>query len=476
MTVPMTIRRQAYTPIRGAVLAAALVSGLSACSLGPHYHRPDIPAPAAWRNAEAGATEPAETVAPDWWRGFGSERLNQLVSSARSANDDLAAAVARVREADAQARIAGAPLLPQVSASFQATRARSPSSSGGFATGNDFNPLLSASYALDFWGKNRAAAEAAKELANASRFDRATVDLTIVTGVANTYFTALELRDRLKIAQSNLDTAKSVLNGLQTDAQVGTANALDVAQQATVVATLDAAVPPLQQQLAQTIDALAILAGSEPESLDVDSGALADLSLPTVGPGLPSKLLARRPDVAGAEAQLIAANADIAQARAAFFPTISLTAGGGYESGALSNLFNPANRVFSLGGGLTQPIFEGGALRGQSDYAKARYAELLADYHKAVISAFGNVEDALTALRQTAEQENREREAVAAARRAYDFAQKQLHAGTINVLTLLNTESALFSAQDALAQVQLAHLQALVGLYNALGGGWNQES
>ncbi len=192
-------------------------------------------------------------------------------------------------------------------------------------------------------------------------------------------------------------------------------------------------------------------------------------------PGLPSELLTRRPDVAAAEAQLIAANANIAAARAAFFPSISLTASGGYESAALANLLTPANRVWSLGAGATQPIFQGGALVGQYQLAKGHYEELLADYHKAVISALANVEDALVAVQQTTRAGRAAAAGGVTAQRAYEFAQKQMRAGTINVLTLLNTETALFSARDALAQAKYAHLQALVSLYQALGGGWQQQ-
>jgi NodT family efflux transporter outer membrane factor (OMF) lipoprotein len=193
-----------------------------------------------------------------------------------------------------------------------------------------------------------------------------------------------------------------------------------------------------------------------------------------VASGLASQLLSRRPDVAAAEQQLIAANADIAVARAALFPSIELTAGGGYESSALASLVSPPNRVYTVAAGLTQPIFHGGALRGQVAYSNARYAELLSTYHKTVLTALSNVEDALVAARQTAEQQRRQQDAVATARRAFEFAQTQMSAGVVNILTVLNTEDALFSAQDELVQVNYLHLQALVDLFTALGGGWHQ--
>jgi multidrug efflux system outer membrane protein len=455
-----------------ALCALLLPLALSAC-LGPRYHHPDIPPPADWSTAPAGAAP--QWPENGWWHGFASPDLDSFIQQAQLANDDLRAAIARVREADAQRRIAGAPLLPALGLSATATRAREPVNGEGFVTGNDFNPLLSASYELDFWGKNRAALAAASASARASRYDRTTVELTVVAGVATTYFEALELRDRLDIATANLENATKVLDGLKLEQRAGLVTALDVAQQETEVATVNASIPPLKQQLRQSLDALAILVGSTPEIVAVNHGTLDDMAQPQVRPGLPSELLARRPDVAEAEAQLIAANANIQAARAAFFPSISLTAGGGYESGQLQNLLTPANRVWSIGAGLTQPIFQGGALVGQYRLSLARYEELLADYHKAVISAFANVEDALISVQQTQELVTREREAAAQADRAYRYAQAQMHAGTINVLTLLSTETALFTARDALAQAKYAHLQALVSLYQALGGGWQLE-
>ena len=381
-----------------------------------------------------------------------------------------------MHQADAQRRIAGAPLLPAVEAEANATRARAAVPGGGFVTANTFNPFVVASYELDFWGKNRAARAAAIEALHASSFDRTTVELTVMAGVASTYFQVLELRDRLAIADANLANATKVLDGLKLEERAGTANALDVAQQETVTATVNATIPPLRQQLRQSLDALAILTGTTPESLEVSHGSLDELGLPEVRPGLPSQLLVRRPDVAEAESNLMAANANIQAARAAFFPSFSLTAQGGYVSSDLNSLLNPKGRVWSLAAGVTQPIFQGGALAGQYRLSQARYEELLADYHKAVISAFGNVEDALIAVEQTTELVKREAEAANQAQRAYRFAQMQMRAGTISVLTLLNTETALFNSRDALAQAKFAHLQAIVSLYQALGGGWQGQA
>jgi NodT family efflux transporter outer membrane factor (OMF) lipoprotein len=463
-------------------LGLALVGGICAwftgCSVGPTYKRPDIALPAQWHESAGGAAggESASVwPAAEWWHGFGSAKLDELIAEAEHNNDDLAGAIARVQEADAQARIAGAALLPSLDLGASGSRQRAQTTSSGVSrVFNTFNTELTASYELDFWGKNRATRDAARAAATASRYDQQTVALTVVSSVATTYFQALELRDRIQVAQQNLENSQKILDGFRLEMSAGTATGLDVAQQETTVAILNAAIPPLLQQFRQTVHALAVLIGETPESVDIDVGTLTNLSSPAVVEGLPSQLLSRRPDVASAEQQLIAANADITVARAALFPSIQLTAAGGYQSQSLTSFVNPRNQVYSVAAGLAQPIFHGGALRGQVAFNKARYTELLTTYHKTVLTAFSNVEDALVAAQQTAEQQKRQQEAVTTARRAYEFARKQMSAGTVNILTVLNTENALFSAQDQLVQVNFLRLQALVNLFIALGGGWHE--
>jgi len=468
--------------LSGLALFACICAWLAACSVGPVYKRPDIALPAKWHETAGAATggtsgtESPTSIWPpaDWWHGFGSAKLDELIAEAERSNDDLAAAIARVQEADAQARIAGAALLPSLDLGATATRQRAQITGEGPRVFNDFNPELSASYEIDFWGKNRAMRDAARAAAVASRYDRQTVALTVISSVATTYFQALELRDRIEVARQNLDNGQKILRGFQAEQAAGTATGLDVAQQETTVAVLNAALPPLLEQFRQTVYALAVLIGKTPESVDINIGTLMELSSPAVVEGLPSQLLSRRPDVAQAEQQLIAANANITVARAALFPDIQLTVGGGYESSALTSLVSPPNRVYSLAAGLTQPIFHGGALRGQIAYSEARYTELLTVYHKTVLTAFSNVESALVAAQQTAEQQKRQQAAVTTARRAFEFAQTQMSAGVVNILTVLNTENALFSAQDQLVQVNYLRLQALVDLFTALGGGWHE--
>jgi NodT family efflux transporter outer membrane factor (OMF) lipoprotein len=464
-------RRSAVTGCGFVLCALVPLILVAACSVGPAYHRPSPALPESWQQQAA-----AQGIWPsvDWWRTFGSGTLNEYVSQALSGSDDIAAAVARVHEAQDQAQVAGAALYPSLSGEFNAEQVRQFSPPDRFSNFAAFEPALTASYVLDFWGKNRATRQAAVLTAQSSLYDHETVVLTVLSGVATDYFQALEMRDRLAVAQNDLANAQAILNGFETEQSVGTGTALDVAQQAAVVAVENATIPPLQQQLRQSMNALAILLGRDPETLQFQDAGLADIHMPAVVGGLPSQLLARRPDIASAEAQLHAANADIVVARAAFFPNITLTASGGYASSTLSRVITPQSTLYSLSGNLTQSIFEGGALRGQYHYSQARYAELLADYHKSVLSALSDVENALVAVQQTGEQQRRQQDAADKAQRAFDFAQQQMRAGVTNILTVLNTETTLFTAQDELVQVKYQHLQAIVNLYQALGGGWQQ--
>jgi outer membrane protein, multidrug efflux system len=456
---------------RIALLLAATIA-LVGCDLGPEYSRPVTAAPPAWR--EATGSQQALWPSADWWRGFGSPELDRLVAEAQQSNYDLGAAVARVREADALTRIAGAALLPSVGAGASASsqREKFPVGGGSSVTYPEYQLGLNASYEIDFWGKNRASLEAAKATALASRYDQQVVALTVVSSVATTYFNILALEQRLQVARANLADAETTLGIIIGRERIGTAMELDVSQQRTIVSGLRAAIPPLMQQISQAVDALAILVGRPPEQLALEQASFSALTAPRVAPGLPSKLLARRPDVAEAEAQLVAANANIKVARAQFFPSFDLTAEGGFASFALAHFLSPAGAVYSAATSISQPIFEGGRLEGQLQYSKARYDELLQDYRGAVISAFSNVEDALATEQRTAQQQTEQEATVAAAQRSFEIAQNRYRIGLVDLLTVLNTENALFPAQDTLVQVKLAHMQALVSLFNALGGGW----
>lgn len=423
----------------------------------------------------------AEAAVPtlDWWRGFHSKELTEVIEEARAANLDIAAAIARIVQADAQSRVAGAPLLPNVAANGTATRSRpSQSLSGGTGGGfggserNDLTASLTASYEIDFWGKNRSALRAAEETAVASRYDREVVGLTTVVATANAYFQVLAAQDRLRVGRENIASATRVLNLIKERLAAGTASLLDTSQQEALLDTQRAAIPPLEQTLTQNRNALAVLLARAPERVRIRGGSLHSIATPRVTPGLPSELLAQRPDIREAEANLAASNANVENARAQMLPSITLTGEGGYESAILKTLFRPESAFYTLTAGLTQPIFDGGRLQGNLDLQKGKQDELLQNYRKAVISAFSDVENALDGIRQTALRARLQREVVTSSRRAFDISEQRLRQGTIDLVTVLQTQQTLYQAEDALAQAQLAHVQAVVSLYQALGGGW----
>jgi outer membrane protein, multidrug efflux system len=471
--------------IRWTPLSAVLLLALSGCNLGPDFIQPLFSTPAAYK---APAVTPASTPVAqpvawpevDWWRNFRSPTLDAYIATAQQNNYDLGAAVARIAQADARARIAGAALLPTLDATGDVSRSRSgvagtSQTNRSRSASTNYSAGLAASYEIDFWGRNRAGVESAQAAILASRYDRDTVALTVMSNVATTYFQILEFQDRYAIARENLANAERVMAVVDARAQSGATSALEVAQQRTVVAQQRAALPPLEQALRQSENNLAVLLGQTPESVAVSPGSLDGLVVPAVAAGMPSELLTRRPDIQNAEAQLVGANADIKAARAAFFPSISLTGAYGYQSAALFSMFTGPGLFYSLAAGLTAPIFSGGSLEGQLELNKARYEELVQNYRKSIISAFSDVESSLTITQQTAEQQRLQEDAVEQARIAFELADARYRAGAVDLLTVLDSQRTLFSARDQLAQVKSARLQGVVSLYRALGGGWRME-
>ena len=452
---------------------------LAACSLGPDYLRPAQATPEAYLQAS-----PSGPVWPDrgWWRGFQSADLDRMMDDAEAGNFDIQAAIARVRQADAQVRISGAPLLPTVTANGQqnwdrtyfgkGSSSRSSIGRSGYIETRTSQLEASISYEVDVWGRVAALRDASAASALFSRYDQQTVALTQVSSVATTWFTALAYEDRLAVAMRNLGDAEQILRAISARSDAGTASALDVAQQAALVANIRANIPALRSNALQQINALGVLTGKLPEDIRVNPGTLDTLSLPEVQPGLPSDLLLRRPDIAAAEASMVQANANIRAARANFYPQITLTGSGGWQSTALTTLFGPTSILASAAASAAQTIFDNGFKGAQFDQNVARYDELVADYRRAVAQAFTDVENGLTQYRYATEQEALQRQAVAIAQRAADIARAQLLGGTSDIVTALQAQNTLFSDLDALSQVRLSRFLALVNLYKALGGGW----
>jgi multidrug efflux system outer membrane protein len=464
--------------------ASVLVLGLVAAGCSS-----PVPQVIQTQNLPANFTGPVVSGADvwpkaDWWKGFGSDELDGFIVEAQADNFDLAAATARVMEAKAQAKIAGAALFPTIDLAGQATRSRSgegsvsvsptgvPSIRSG--TSNQFAIQAQGSYALDIWGKAQDSLSAADEALKSSRFAREEVALTTVAGVGTTYLNVLALRERITIAQANIDAAKRILTITQAKVTNGVSSRLDLAQQEALVAGQEATIPALQEQEKEALFALAILLGRMPEDFDVKAQNLDAIKAPVVSPGLPSQLLERRPEVAEAEANLASGHANVDAARAAFFPQIGLSGSGGYASAMIGTLINPSSLAWTVGASLLQTIFDGGLLQGQLNLTKGQQKELIADYRKAVISAFSSVETSLNQVAHLSQQEKYLTDEVNAASEAFRISEIQYREGVADLLTVLQSQQTLFTAQDQLVQIKLARAQADVGLYIALGGGWSE--
>jgi multidrug efflux system outer membrane protein len=467
--LPPAARRAALRSLGLLLAASVAMPVLTGCLLNPDPLDLAVDLPSRYRLPQS--TRKAALPSADWWRGFHSAELTELMGQALAANYDIAAAVARITQADAQARVTGALLLRNFSATGSTTR----SGSGGARAPTDstvHTVALNASYVVDFWGRSRDLLQSARFTASASGFDRDVIALTTMVRVADAYFLVLEAQDRILVNARNVASSERVLKLIKDWFGNGTASALDVAQQESLVAIQRAALPPLIQQRDQNRAVLAFLVGRAPEHIAIRGGSLYRLAVPRVTPCLPSDLLIERPDVREAEAKLPAADANVVAARAALFPTIQLTGQGGFSSQALGSLFGPGAAFYTAAITAAQLIFDGGNLLGQLDLQKGSRDELLQNYRKAVVSAFTNVEKALVAVEQATRQEQLQRDAVAQSRKAFDLSKEKLQGGTIDLTTLLATEQTLFTQQDTFTQVRLAWLQAIVGLFQALGAGW----
>jgi len=459
-----------------AFVGLSVVQMLSGCIFSSE--RPDLAldVPPAYRAGRGYSAPPAL----DWWRGFRSTELTGLVEEAQTRNLDIAVAIALIIQADAQSKIARAPLLPTatLNATDQHSRPSQTTGPDGVRTGGGpsesqlYNTVLNASYEIDFWGKNLAASRAAQESAIVSRFNKEVVVLSTVVSVAAAYFQVLASQDRLRVARDNLSAASRILTLIKQRFEAGTASQLDVAQQESLVATVRASIPPLDQTMRQNIATLAVLIARAPYGVMVKGGSLFRLATPRVTPGLPSELLFQRPDIRAAEAALASTDASVESARAAFFPSITLTGQGGYASSVLKLLFRPESLLYDVATNLTQPILDGFRLEGQLELAKGQQLAALESYRRAVLSAFGDVERALIAVADTTEQERLQRQVVASSRQAFQIAETRLREGTIDLVTVLQTQQTLFTAEDNLVIVRLVRFQAILSLFQALGGSW----
>ncbi|WP_428081528.1 efflux transporter outer membrane subunit [Candidatus Avelusimicrobium alvi] len=450
-----------------AALAAAVL--LAGCLMGPNYKQPELDLP----EGQAADNFSIFTNAK-WWEVFQDPVLNQLEADALSYNKDLQAAVARVDQARAAVGIATADQLPSLSAAAESGRAGNNLGSG--ETQSTAN--VSVSFELDLWGKYRRLSEAARAKLLASEASRDTVRLTLTADVAKNYFALRMLDAQLIIARRTLDARKENVRIYTSRYKNGYSTEVDLKRMEANMASVQAQEQQLRLKITQTETALSVLVGKSPREIIENNTprgkTLADITLvPDVPEGIPSDLLARRPDVRAAEGNLIAANANIGAARASYFPSIPLTASAGYASGALDNLFRGSSGVWAIGGQILAPIFEGGKIRAQNKQAEAAYREMLATYEKTVQGAFKEALDAIAANRINREIFDSYKQQTAAMQRSYDLTKKQEDAGLIGVTDLLDVEENLLSAEMNLASARNDELAAIVNLSKALGGGWN---
>ena len=458
------------------LLSAALL--LSGCTVGPNYKRPVVAVPPTYRGAvpdETAQTDTA-TLGDQKWRDiFQDEQLRALIRTALQQNYDVRIAASRVLEANAQLGITRADQFPTLSAGAGIGDVRTAQAKflPKFETSiGQVN--LSAAWELDFWGKFRRATEAARANLLASKWARQEVVSTLVANVADAYFQLRALDLQLEISKRTLDSRQESLHLTRILANGGATSLLDVRQAEQLVFTAGAEIPALEQQIEQQENFLSILLGQNPGDIPRGQTLTEQRQPPQVPPGLPSSLLERRPDIRQAEEQLVAANAEIGVARAAYFPDISLSGSGGFQSSALINLFSGPAGAWSFGASLAQPIFTGGRLRSGVRLAEAQQQTATLFYQQSIQEAFRSVSDALVAYRKTREFRAQQELLFESAKDAARLSQMRYTGGATGYLEVLTNETNAFSAELGLVQARLNELLALVQLYEALGGGWQQ--
>jgi len=463
------------------VVLVSVVLLTTGCIVGPRYKRPSVEVPGSYRGLAPEQATPPQNATPQilalgqqaWWDIFQDEQLCTLIRTALKQNYDLRIAASRVLEAQAQLGITRADQFPTLSGGGAIADVRSSQSKlvPEFETSTG-QVNASAAWDLDFWGKFRRATEAARANLLATEWARQQVVSTLVANVASAYFQLRALDLQLEISKRTLDSRKESLRLTQLLANGGSTSLLDVRQAEQLVFTASSEVPALEQQIEQQENFISILLGQNPGDVTRGQALTEQHQPPEVPPGLPSELLQRRPDIREAEQQLIAANAQIGVARAAYFPDISLSGTGGFQSSALSNLFTGPAGAWSFGASLTQPIFTGGRLRSGVRLAEAREQTALLVYQQSIQAAFRSVSDALVAYRKTREFRTQQELLFQSAQDAARLSHMRYNGGVTGYLEVLTNETNAFSAELALVQARLNELLALVQLYEALGGGW----
>lgn len=449
---------------------------LAGCTFGPKYQRPNIPAPAQYRGPVGTDVDPTASASlgdAKWWEVFQDEELQKLIRAALAENLDLKVAASRIAQAQANVGITRADQFPAINGTGSASRIRNPSNPVFPAFEANLSQLgLSAVWQLDFWGRYRKATEAARAELAASEWGRKAIIGTLVANVATAYFTLRELDLELEVSNRTLTARRESLKLNQTLEQGGAISRMDVHQAEILVEQAARAIPQLQKRIEQQENLISVLLGRNPGEVARGLPLVQQPAPPSVPAGLPSSLLERRPDIRQAELRLIAANARIGAAKAAWFPQISLTGTAGYQAYSIQGLFD--SKVYNIGAGLTQPIFDFGRIRGNIRLTEAQKEELIASYQQSVQQGFREVSDALIAIQKNREFRERQQALESAARQASQLSRVRYQGGVVSYLEVLQSETTLFNAEIELAQARLDERLAVVQVYNALGGGWQQ--
>ena len=452
---------------------------LSGCTVGPNYKRPSVDVPGTYRGAvPQEAQQPAAESLGDqkWWEVFQDKQLQDLVHTALQQNYDVRIAATRILQAQAELGITRADQLPTISAGAQAVNERNPRSKLYPQYETSSNQLdLSLAWELDFWGKYRRATESARANLLATEWARKEVINTLVSDVAAAYFQLRELDLELEISRRTLVSRQDSLQITKMLANGGATSMLDVRQAEQLVFTAAETIPDLERQIEQQENFISTLLGNNPGPIARGTKLTEQPHPPQIPAGLPSSLLERRPDIREAEAQLVAANAQIGVAKADYFPQINLTATGGYQSSALTSLFTGPAGLWSFGGSLAQPIFAGGRIRSNVRLTEARQQEAALVYQQTIQQAFRGVSDALVGYSKDREFREQQEQLTFSAQDAARLSETRYRGGATSYLEVLTNETNYFDAELGLAQAQLNELVALVRIYRNLGGGWQEQ-
>jgi multidrug efflux system outer membrane protein len=483
ITTTLSVTRRRISAARSSEVAIGLVMAvaLSGCAVGPEYQRPSAPVPTQFKESSAAAKQAAGTPAiayKNWWLVFNDSTLNRLETDADSANQDIRVAVARVDQAEAAARYSRSFLSPTLSLGTSVSRTREAqnrpnngNTNGRAATYNDFQLPLFVNYEIDAWGRVRRSLEAARDVHQATEADLRFVRLSVEAAVALDYYSLRENDAERAVLDSTIEQLRQALDVMTNRFHSGLNSELEVKQAKTLLDQTKAQAQALDVQRAQLEHAIAVLEGRAASDLSLPKAPFDGLP-PSIPPGLPSDLLARRPDIAEADRYVAAATAQIGVARTAYLPQLSLTGYAGFESTNTSSIFNWQNFIASLGAAALTPVFNGGRIRADVDQAKAAYRGSLAQYEKTVLTAYQEVEDQLAALRILSGEAQSENDAVEDAKRAEEIAMNRYEAGLVGYLDVVFAQTTLLSNQRVATQISGQRMVATVVLVKALGGGW----